>query len=141
MRLRATGLFNRQAGAKTYSFIFQPSNGQACPTSVRDRLSNMKKFRIGAKHLLRISRFSADRASASQPPPLQSVCWSLHSAMCHRAIGIRTARHTFQCGLRKDLERLINWWASIVGKLIDSILSADQLLFPRSRARSRWRRA
>ena len=55
----------------------------------------MKKFRIGAKHLRRISRFSADRSSASQPPPLQSVRWSLHFAMCHRAIGIRTARHTF----------------------------------------------
>jgi hypothetical protein len=33
----------------------------------------------------------------------------------------------------EHLERLISWRASIVGKHIDSILSADQLLFPRSR--------
>jgi Resolvase, N terminal domain len=47
----------------------------------------MKKSRTRAKHQPRISRFSAELlwAGASQQLPLQSACWSLHSATCHRA--------------------------------------------------------
>ena len=37
-------------------------------------------------------RFIADLAGATQPLPLQSVCWSLHAAICHRAIGNKNGK-------------------------------------------------
>ena len=67
-------------------------------------------------------RFIADLAGATQPLPLQSVCWSLHAVICHRAIGIRMARRTFRCGPRRG-PGAVCWLAgSLVDKVVDPLL-------------------